>query len=437
MNPLVRELSDQTDRSELDAHLTLGVQSHEAWQARDRLAKSGVLRDAFFKHVVATVPFFRDYFGARQSPVSLRDFPVTARAGFDLRRESFLSSAFRDEAFELVLSTNRTFDDAVEVSFDRAALYEFNYAVWPFIADRFEGRLRGAFPPGKPGLIFISDGSQHTRSSQVVPPLRATLSRRLPLGHGADEAIVAYLRSIEVPLLTGKPSSLIRLADLDEALGAGRIRTRAIVTSGSSLYPDDRERITRHFDAPVRNAYVATEGGLMAIDCALQRGLHVREDRVMLEVMSDDGSIRDQGTGRLLLTNFFNWAHAFVRYEIGDRASLERGRCKCGFAGLTLVGLPSRDVTHFELGGTLLSTTALGPLLIHDDVSQFQAAQSVDGRLVIRFVPRPSGNGAVIAARIRASIWERFGAEAEVLAVDAVFPTGGKLRRFVIEEGRR
>lgn len=418
-------LDDETPPESVGDQLALALECHDAWHERDELARSGALTGAFLRHIGANVPAFAE----RSDRRDLSAFPVLERETMRANRRAFLSGALLAEGEQLHTWTNRSSGVPLKVAFDRASLFDADHATYARVADRFPG-LRGRFAPGEANAFLVTDTPGHACTSIVLPALGATILRRVVLGAGDDPQRLEYLRAAPVRLLYGKPTVLLDLAELDESVGGGAIAAEAILVSGARLYPDHRARLERWYGAKVIDAYMATEGGLIALECPWRTGLHVRTDRVRLEVMGDDGTIADVGEGDLLLTNLFNWAQAFVRYRIGDRGTLAHVACGCGHRGPTLTSLAGRDATSIDLGGVRIPTVLLDEVLVAADIARFQVVAS-DGGLVVRWQPAmgtdPSERSDAIVAALEARLP---GVEITTEAYERLVPPTGKLVRY-------
>jgi phenylacetate-coenzyme A ligase PaaK-like adenylate-forming protein len=306
---------------------------------------------------------------------------------------------------------------------------------------RFAGLLPeivAASISGEPTAFVVSDAPNARRYSIVIPGLNATVLRNLVLGRGeaSDEAVLRYLRGARISVLHGKPAVLRRLIDLDGALGGGRIRPTAVVCSGENLYPDDRARLESWLGCQILGAYVATETGLIALECETRAGLHVLGDQLTVEVESADGVARSTGTGALVVTNAINWRHAFIRYRLGDRATVEEGTCRCGHEGQTIVDLPGRDRVSYGPGDAPVAAERIARALAGvAAVKQYQIAPGPDDGIIVSWIAQAPDNAAAQDA-VAHAIAAGLGAHAPGLAfelrrVATINTPGGKLRRFL------
>ena len=395
---------------------------------RALLARFDALGDdplaAFLAHVNATVPFYRG-----RGPL-LAEYPLLERDTARAERDRLRSTAVPDHPL-LIAKTNGTLSLALLVQFDEASHYELYHFLYARIAASRPG-LRESLVAGEPGVYYITDVGVEERLTSYLPALGGVLLRRIGLGRGAaeDAALVAELRAARA-LVYGKPLTLLRLAELDRRIGGDRIAPLALAISGAHLYPDFRSKLSAWFRCTIIDAYVATESGPIAIDCT-HGTRHVLEDRVVLEILEDDGTIAPAGTGELVVTNVMNWAQPFVRYRLGDRCTLAQRACACGTEGLAITELEGREVAAYDVAGVgRVESARLGAILLRPGVKQFEVAEPEPGKLLVRWIPEDAEDAGRLGELLAAALVELLADSYELRRVDRITIDGGKALRFV------
>ncbi len=90
-----------------------------------------------------------------------------------------------------------------------------------------------------------------------------------------------------------------------------------IVTS-EMLFADDKETMQTYFGVPVVNEYGASELDLLAFENR-DGDLQLNSETLYIEILDESGKVLPNGeTGRIVITSFYNRAHPFIRYDIGD-----------------------------------------------------------------------------------------------------------------------
>jgi hypothetical protein len=393
----------------------------------------------FLGHVVRTVPYYRRLGGERGSRLSLDDFPVVTRDMVAADPAAFRSSTFEPDARILFADTNGTVRRKLRVVFDLTAWFDFNCGSYARIAQRVPG-LADRLSPGSLAILLVADNPAARPMTLVMPTLSGALLRQIVIGKDVecDRSEVGNLGVSAPDVLYGKPSNLVELAALGRRYGVPGIRPFAVLTSGENLYEDDRRRLEDAFQAPVFNAYVATEGGLIGMECEYHTGLHIEEDRVHVEVVGADGAISRQGLGEVLLTNVMNWAHAFVRYQLGDTALVERSRCRCGHEGLTIARLWGGDVRCYSTVAGPVDADSVTQIVVGKGIPQFQLCQLSPSHFRIMWVPAAADVPRLITMHrgLCEALTRRFPRVTfELTPVGHIKARGGKTRRFPMSLG--
>lgn len=106
---------------------------------------------------------------------------------------------------------------------------------------------------------------------------------------------------------------------------------KSIISSAETLFFWQRDLIEKAFSCPVYNRYGCREFGEIAHECEKFEGLHVNSDRVFVEILDEAlQPVEDGKNGELVITDLDNYGMPFIRYRIGDVASLKNEMCSCG-----------------------------------------------------------------------------------------------------------
>lgn len=418
-------LADELPPGAFEHTVALALKGHQALLARLDELGDDPLR-AFLDHVQRTVPYHRG------RGDQLADYPVVDRTLVRERRAEFLSDSHAGDVERLWARTNGTLSTPLVVGFDVASDYELYQFLHARMAVSRPG-LREALVSGEVGIHYVSDIPEDPRLTAYLAALGGVLLRRLQFGRGPEQdvASVETLRA-GTTILYGKPHTLLRVAELDRRTGGGRIRPRIIGVSGASLYPDVRAHLEAWFGCSIINAYVATESGPIAIDCEHGTGMHVLADRVVVEVLQPDGRLVDEGTGEVVVTNVMNWAHPFVRYRLGDVATVRSLACPCGHDGPTIVELPGREVASYQVTGVgQVEAATLEPILLRPEVKQFEVAEPEPGRLLIRWIAADGIDAEATERTLAGQLGAVLSDGYELCRVLRITIDGGKALRFV------
>lgn len=147
-------------------------------------------------------------------------------------------------------------------------------------------------------------------------------------------------------------SILSGLCDHYEVSGGPAPPVAEFLTRSNAVTPALRERTRRLFGATVADVYSCEEIGAIAHDCKLAPGnYHVLLGNAVVEIVDEqDKQLPTGAAGRVLLTGLNTHATPFIRYDVGDRASMLPA-CPCGWTGPTLTDLVGRQLSLLKLPG--------------------------------------------------------------------------------------
>lgn len=326
------------------------------WRSRDpRMARLQVLernqhlpleqlRDIQFaalqkllRHSVDTVPYYRDLFAAQ----NLR--PDDIRSVNDLVRVPVLSKALMQQNLERMKSTNYSADQLME---DASGGSTGKPTV--FFKDWNRHRMRAAdqirhdrwsgWDLGDPFALIWGASRDLTGFRSVREAFVNTwVFRVIPLdafdmNESVMEQFVVQLETSNPPMILGYANALFQFAKfLRQRHPNHRIRPKGIVSSAETLTAEARATLEDVFKCPVLNRYGSREVGLVASECAHQKGLHINMDNVVVEILGADGNPVAAGeSGDIVVTDLWNFGMPLIRYRMEDRGHFLNGTCTCG-----------------------------------------------------------------------------------------------------------
>jgi phenylacetate-CoA ligase len=90
------------------------------------------------------------------------------------------------------------------------------------------------------------------------------------------------------------------------------------------LFESDKSLMEAQFGVPVVNEYGASELDLIAFQNT-KDDWQVNTETLYVEVLDENNTVLPYGEeGRIVITSFYNKAHPFIRYDIGDIGSLSK-----------------------------------------------------------------------------------------------------------------
>ncbi|OUM00913.1 phenylacetate--CoA ligase family protein [Variovorax sp. JS1663] len=218
-------------------------------------------------------------------------------------------------------------------------------------------------------------------------------------------ALVDELHRLQPTILSTYPSAAVLLAE-ERLAGRLSLDIREVWTGGEDLSERARALVRSAFHCPVANSYGASEFLTLAFECR-HGHLHLNDDWAILESVDREGrAVPNGSTGAtVLLTNLANHVQPLIRYDLGDRVTLDARACPCGshFPTLEVQGRCDdtlrlgrrRQVSVLPLA---LSTVLESEAALFD----FQLLQEGPCELLLRSGSRDAGDTAALERGRRA-----------------------------------
>jgi len=415
---------------------------------------------AMIRHAVARSPYYRKAIGPLpDGGIPLRELPVMTKQQmmdeFDrIVTDPRLSLAITerhlggDLAGEPLFGEYRIF--ASGGTSGRRSITVYDQAAWQAAVATLRDVLSIQEITHESRLVGIGSPTPLHMTNRLFPELHGLQlgAPRLAVTTPMPQ-VVRALNEYRPDVIITYPSFIRQLAE-EQAAGRLRVAPRKFGSVAETLTQQVREIARATWGAAVLNVYGATEVGVIGAECPHARGLHVAEDRVVVEVVDDENQPVAPGAvgSKVLVTALFNRALPLIRYELPDLVRLAAEPCPCGRHGMRLgsvegrredvLTLPAHDggrvrvhVFHLE-----------GPLLRIPAVQQFQITPQAD-HLHVRVALRdgaPATEVVQSVLRTLQSELQKAGAAIEGLTVQAVGAiarsgTGAKQRLLVAQGG--
>lgn len=144
--------------------------------------------------------------------------------------------------------------------------------------------------------------------------------------------MAARIAEHQVNTIVGSPVQILSLARYMNH--QGMLQPIKSVLASSDVLPETvKHALKKTLQCLVLNHYGITEAGLgFAIECKHHRGMHIREQDLLVEIIDPiSGQVLPDGQwGELVFTTLTRQAMPLIRYRTGDKTRLLSGRCPCG-----------------------------------------------------------------------------------------------------------
>jgi phenylacetate-CoA ligase len=311
--------------------------AHTEWQPSDKLAR---YRDGLLKRLVIFAstqsPFYRERLkplfrnGPDPNLAAWSEIPVLRRAQLDTEIDRINAIEVPAEVGEVsIMRTSGTTGGRLTfrtcmlariaaecMMFRHYCWHDLDFAA-PMASVRFYSSGKRSYPDGITDQCWsaVSPGGAHH-----------TLDVREPVEH-----VIAWLARRAPKYLLTFPSMMNDLAHHPDAAQVADLKLGKIIGISETLTPYVRDTVRQRFGYEIAQIYACGEMGCIALQSPADDHYLACEETVFLEILDEAGDPAKPGQpGRVVLTSLYNYATPFIRYEIGDFATLADRPCPSG-----------------------------------------------------------------------------------------------------------
>ena len=322
-------------------------------------------------HAKSTTPFY-----ARVSADRLEDFPIIHKAMMKEDPEAFLSSACQDEKVFYMSTSGSTGTPFVVrqngrkkkqvnaecIYYSRKLGYDIgeNLTYLRSVVRQVQKSKLKQFVQNQP-LICCNDLSKSGIEA---------IFEEMKKSGGGRKTLLAYA------------STLDAIGRYCEEHGASLARSAGIkgIISGSEMLQDKtREQVARAFGCQCVSRYSNEENGILGQDDLWNNVFPVNEASYYIEILKleKDTPAEPGEVGRIVVTDYYNYAMPMIRYDTGDLGAMEvveyngkKRRAITSFSGRKLDSI-------YTTKGMLISSNAITNLMWeYTELRQFQLVQT-------------------------------------------------------------
>ena len=355
--------------------------------------KEDMLRDLQLFHIrkllrqaYKTTKYYRELFdsiGLQAKDIrSLYDYsqsiPILERSIVKERFEDLISSEWRDKCIIMQTSgstgTPMKFVHPTQFPMQRASRAQLK-DILGLKGNERTLSLWGAELSGGRYHVFNRERNRAYFSFYSMPP------------EGFEE-LLDFIVRWRPEFIFGYVSALYIVAEELEKRGYTSLGTRVIRTHAERLYDFQREKIHQVFGGEVFDHYGSREISDYGVECHEHNGLHLFSNLRLFELEPISG--KDSDTGKVLVTDFANYAMPFIRYRNGDVLTIDNTPCRCG-RSLPRATIEGRAFDLIRLrDGTLIEATFFEELMDPKQVERFLVHQRTFDRIDVHIVPTAS-----------------------------------------------
>ncbi|MFG6685362.1 phenylacetate--CoA ligase family protein [Mariniflexile sp. HNIBRBA6329] len=148
------------------------------------------------------------------------------------------------------------------------------------------------------------------------------------LGDAQLEKNLNIFKNIKFDYINGYTSSIVQFAKYlqrnNMVLNTMCPTLKACIVTSEMLFEEDKILLETQLGIPIINEYGAAELGLIAFQNTKNEWIVNTED-LYVEILDENNRVLPYGEeGRVVITSFYNKAHPFIRYDLGDIGKLSK-----------------------------------------------------------------------------------------------------------------
>ncbi len=198
------------------------------------------------------------------------------------------------------------------------------------------------------------------------------------------------LRNRKIQFMMGYASALERIVTyLDEKNYDDKYPLKAIVSSSEVLTNATITKLNHVFGSPVYDRYSNEDNGLIAQTDGFSHDFIVNRASYYIEILKIDSDepAEENEIGRIIVTDYFNFAQPFFRYDTGDLGAFSYKNINgCRRYILTKVAGRVSDIVY-DMNNKPISTFAIGCALeTFSEIKQYQLIQNTKEDFILNII---------------------------------------------------
>jgi len=332
----------------------------------------------FLNHAVSTTQFYKDKKGFS----SLADFSVINKSVVRGAFDSFLSGKFERSKLIPVVTSGST-GTPFKVFHDRNKRLRNSADALVFV--QMTGYILGE------RLIYMKVWFDQNMKT----PFNFWRENMMPVNVTKldDAQIKGLLSQMEddncTYTIVGYSSALELVCKYLDKNNYGRVKAdvKSVIAMSETLSDYTKETMRKYFGAPVVSRYSNLENGIIAQQETTGSGRYlINTASYVVEVlkMDSDEQAEPGETGRIVVTDLFNYGMPLIRYDTGDIGALSQDSKTTGNMYLAKVEGRMLDILFDTKGNLVSSYIITGLMWQYTDVIQYQLIQEGPKKYTMR-----------------------------------------------------
>ena len=209
-----------------------------------------------------------------------------------------------------------------------------------------------------------------------------------------QEAVFQKIKTFSPHVLAGYSTLVLEFVQALAASTFSHDITIPYVIVGGQALSSSEQAFKEVLRCELYNRYSFEEFRAVAMECKYHNGFHAHSESFIFEVVDENGKPRVPGeSGKILITDLFNKAMPFIRYDTGDYGKIIIDPCQCGLKTPRIV-LEKPPLMHLEFGSKKIGRADINNVLgkYFNAILQYQVRKLSENTLEIVIVKGPFFN---------------------------------------------
>jgi phenylacetate-CoA ligase len=201
-----------------------------------------------------------------------------------------------------------------------------------------------------------------------------------------NKNVINLLDNHQFSHIRSYPQFLYSVAEKMEDIGKA-YNIKSISTTAEPIMSNQRDLFRKVFNAEVYDQFGCGEIGGIAYECNHHEGMHIAEERVILEL---------NDRNEIIVTDLDNFTMPFIRYWNADQAVIAHENCSCGRKSRLIKYIMGRTCDYVTgLNNEFLHWAYFWHLIFDSNIAKnrnlkkFQVVQESKDEIIIRLVSDP------------------------------------------------
>jgi|TARA_R110000737_G_scaffold352922_1_gene401073 phenylacetate-CoA ligase len=316
------------------------------------------------KYVNQNSPFYRrilaDFdFSETLATSEWRALPFTNKDDLSANNEEFLSVPYTEIAD--FVTTSGTTGDPVTVYLSRSDLKRL-------ALNERDSLVLAGVKKGDIVQLMTTIDRQFMAGMAYFMGVQELEAGMVRIGPGVPELQWDSIQKYRPRVLIAVPSFILTLIDYAKKKGIDfkNSSVESIVCIGESVRTPDfelntlGERISNDWPIQLYSTYASTEMATAFTECEAQKGCHLNDELLFLEVLDEEGNeVQNGAEGEIVITTLGVTGTPLLRYKTGDIAKRITDPCSCGKTSVRLGPIVGRKNQLIKFKGTSVFPQAI------------------------------------------------------------------------------